>query len=124
MAGILCVSCSHNYQTLPLDEFEKAISEPNVTVVDVRTPAEYNEGHIAGAINIDWKAGDFAERAAEVLDKEQTVAVYCAHARRSKMAAGELEKMNFKHVIELADGVEVWIKAGKPVEKSVVDTLQ
>ena len=75
LVAMMLVACSSKYQTLPMDEFEKAIQEPDVVVVDVRTPREFSEGHIAGAINIDWKAGHFAEEAAQLFDKDKTIAV-------------------------------------------------
>lgn len=115
LVAMMLVACSSKYQTLPMDEFEKAIQEPDVVVVDVRTPREFSEGHIAGAINIDWKAGHFAEEAAQLFDKDKTIAVYCIHARRSKSAAEELQKMGYKHIIELQGGLEYWINAGKPI---------
>lgn len=111
------------YKTLPMDEFEKAIAQADVIVVDVRTLEEYAEGHIPGAINIDWKAGHFAEQADELLDKDKTIALYCIHARRSKFAAEELQKMGYKNVIELQDGLEVWINAGKPLEIGVEEVI-
>lgn len=117
------VACTSNYRTLPMDEFEKAIKQPNVVVVDVRTPQEYAEGHIAGAINIDWKAGNFAEQADELLDDDKTIALYCIHAKRSKLAAETLQKMEYEDIIELQDGLEVWINAGKPIEKTVSKTI-
>jgi rhodanese-related sulfurtransferase len=116
LAAAMLTACTTSFQTLPMDEFEAAIAQPNVTVVDVRTPQEYAEGHIGGAVNIDWKAGHFAEEAAEQLSKDKTIAVYCIHARRSKFAAEELVKLHYK-VIELQDGLEAWINAGKPIEK-------
>lgn len=111
------------YKTLPIDEFEKVIAQPDAIVVDVRTPEEYAEGHIAGAVNIDWKAGHFAEQAEVLLDKDKTIALYCIHARRSKFAANELQKMGYKNVIELQDGLDAWINAGKPLETGVEEVI-
>lgn len=58
-------------------------------VVDVRTAAEYEAGHIAGSINIDVEAGGFAEAIAQ-LDPSQTYLVYCHSGRRSAIAAGQM----------------------------------
>ena len=115
-AALIFSACTPKYQSLPMDEFEKAIQDPDVVIIDTRTPQEYAEGHIAGAVNIDWKAGNFAEEVA-VYDKNQTIAVYCIHARRSKLAAECLQELGYKHIIELAEGLEVWINAGKPIVK-------
>jgi len=119
LAAILFAACGTQYKSLPMDEFESAISKPDVTIVDVRTPQEYAEGHIVGAINIDWKSGNFGPMADELLDDDETIAVYCIHANRSKQAAEQLVKMGFDKVIELDGGLEAWINAGKPIEKGV-----
>lgn len=54
--------------------------------VDARTPQEFIEGHIPGAVNIDINSKDFIRQAAS-LDKTSPVAVYCRSGRRSKVAA-------------------------------------
>ena len=122
MAAMM-VACAPKYQSIGLDEFETAIADSNVIVIDVRTPQEYHESHIAGAVNIDWKAGHFAEDVAAILpDKNQTIAVYCIHARRSKMAAECLYEQGYRHIIELAPGFEGWLNAGKPFTEGEKET--
>ena len=103
-------SCA-DFRTVPADGFEKALSGTDVQLVDVRTPEEYAEGHIGGAVNIDVNAGGFASKALETLTKEQPVAVYC---RRSAKAAGILARKGFD-VINLDGGIHAWTSAGKPV---------
>ncbi|MCM1177807.1 MAG: rhodanese-like domain-containing protein [Bacteroidales bacterium] len=88
-------------------EFAKAIETGGVQLVDVRTAGEFADGHIPGAINIDVKGDDFDMRAAELLDKEQTVAVYCRSGARSKTAAQHLVEKGFK-VYELDKGFMNW----------------
>ena len=112
----LMVACSPKYKSLSLIEFEQTISNGDVVIVDVRTPQEFNVSHIDGALNIDWKSGQFVEQAGELLpNKEQTIAVYCIHAIRSKLAAEWLMANGYKNVVELAPGFEQWIKEGKPI---------
>ena len=53
---MLFAACAPKYPTVTPDEFEQAIAEPDVQLVDVRTPEEYEQGHIVGAMNIDWKS--------------------------------------------------------------------
>ncbi len=119
LAALLITACGSRYKTLSLEQFESAIAQPNVTVVDVRTPQEFAEGHIAGAINIDWKNGNFAQMADELLDDDHTIALYCIHANRSKQAAEKLLEMGYHNVVELQDGLEAWIDAGKLVEVGI-----
>jgi len=47
-----------------------------VILLDVRTPQEFAQGHINGAINIDWFSDDFNAQVAEI-DKDETIYVYC-----------------------------------------------
>lgn len=116
--SICMTACNSKSQSLTVDEFEKAILKSKVIVVDVRTPQEFAESHIAGAINIDWKSGNFAEQADELLDDDYRIALYCKHGKRSKLAAQLLQQMEYRKIIELQDGLDAWIKAGKPVWKS------
>ena len=65
------------------DEFEKDITGHKVQLVDVRTPAEYSEGHIENAVNIDVKHPDFFSQASPQLSRKSKVYVYCRSGRRS-----------------------------------------
>jgi phage shock protein E len=70
------------------------------TIIDVRTPAEYAAGHIAGAQNIDYEAADFGTRI-EALDKAAPYVVYCRSGRRSALALSQMTAAGFTDV---ADG--------------------
>ena len=82
-----------------------------VTVVDVRDPEEFNEGHIPGAVNLPLK--NFAAGSG-VLDKEKTIVVYCNSGGRSYGAYKKLVKLGYKNIRQaiFAD----WKDAGLPVE--------
>lgn len=82
------------------------------TLVDVRDPQEFAEGHIPGAINIP--SGKFAAGSA-VLDKEKLVVVYCKSGGRSYTAYRKLQKLDYSKIAQaiLAD----WEEAGLPVTK-------
>jgi len=84
------------------------------TVVDVRTPADYAAGHVAGAVNIDVEASDFAERVAE-LDPEAPYLLYCRSGRRSAIAAEIMAEAGFTDIID-AGGLEPLAEAGAPIE--------
>lgn len=75
-------------------------------ILDVRTPEEYAESHIPGAILIpDY---DIGTKAPEVLkDKNQMILVYCRSGRRSKLAAAELETMGYTCIREFG-GILDW----------------
>lgn len=60
-------------------------------IIDVRTPAEFAEGHVAGAINLDVSAADFAGKVAE-LSSSGTYLVYCRSGNRSAAAAATMRE--------------------------------
>jgi rhodanese-related sulfurtransferase len=96
--------------------FEQAIKVKGVQVVDVRTPREYQGGHIAGAVNIDWNDDNF-KAAIQKLDKSKPVAIYCYAGGRSEEAKAWMKANGFKNVIQLVGGIEEWRDAKKPVVK-------
>jgi len=113
-------ACAPKFPTMTPDEFEKAIAEPDVQLVDVRTAEEYSQGHIAGAMNIDWRSAEFADDAVRRLDKTKPIAIYCKAGRRSHAAAGKLYQMGYRHIVELQGGFEAWQAAGKTFQAGVL----
>jgi phage shock protein E len=95
---------------------EKLVEEKKVVVLDVRTPAEFKEGHIAGATNIDFRGPDFEKRVGQ-LDKSKTYLVHCAAGGRSTQSLPILKKEQIKSVYHLDGGFSAWKKGGLPVEK-------
>jgi len=83
-------------------------------VVDVRTPAEYAAGHIAGARNIDVEAADFPARIA-TLDKAAAYLVYCHSGRRSAMAADQMAAAGFTDLVD-GGAMSDLVAAGAPTE--------
>ncbi len=83
-------------------------------VIDVRTPAEYAAGHLAGAQNIDVEAGDFGTRIAS-LDKSAAYLLYCRSGRRSAIAADQMASAGFKDIVD-GGGMDALVAAGAPVE--------
>lgn len=75
-------------------------------VLDVRTPEEYAEAHIPGAINVpNEEIGE--ESIAELPDKDQIILVYCRSGNRSKEAAQKLADQGYTNVIEFG-GINDW----------------
>jgi rhodanese-related sulfurtransferase len=104
-----------NKRELSPAQFTKTIKEqPSATVIDVRTPEEYSEGHLPNAINYDWNGDDFDEQVSQ-LDKEKPVLVYCRSGKRSASAASALRAQGFKQVYELKGGITEWKDKGLPI---------
>jgi phage shock protein E len=95
--------------------FQQALATPNVQLIDVRTPAEYAEGHIDGALNLDWTGGVLDQRMA-TLDKSKPVLLYCASGRRSAAARDAMTAAGFTNVKDLSGGITAWRNAGLPVK--------
>lgn len=95
---------------------EKLIREGKVTVIDVRTKDEFDEGHIAGAKNIDVRSADF-EKQLSTLDKSKSYLVHCQAGGRSKASMKIFEKLGFHSIYHLNDGIMGWEEAGKPLQK-------
>jgi rhodanese-related sulfurtransferase len=86
-----------------------------LTVLDVRTDAEYRAGFLAGAKNVDVTRSGF-EQAIAKLDKRKPVLVYCAVGGRSAKAARILKDNGFV-VFDLAGGYTAWQQARYPVQR-------
>jgi rhodanese-related sulfurtransferase len=99
-----------------VEEFDKLRTDKKNVVLDVRTPEEFDKGHIPGAINVDFNAPDFQKKVAE-LDKSKTYLVHCAGGVRSAKACTAMDKIAFPNIVNLEPGFRAWEKAGKPVEK-------
>ena len=90
------------------------IDEGERVVIDVRTPAEFAEAHIAGALNIDVDGADFADQIAE-LDPEEPHLVYCRSGNRSAVAAEQMVDAGIKDIAD-AGGLADLARAGAPIE--------
>ena len=107
-----CGGSEGKVTNLNVKDFAAKISDPSVTLIDVRTAPEFASGHIAGAINIDWESGTF-ERDVLALDKSKSYAVYCRSGNRSGQATAQMAKDGFTSIFNLNGGVIDWANAGK-----------
>ena len=106
---------TNNFKIVDANEFAKYIQDKNVTVLDVRTPAEHAEGYIPGTdFNIDVLEDSYTRIATEKLPKDKPVALYCRSGNRSKKAAKILADKGYE-VLELGTGFRGWVAAGKKV---------
>jgi len=79
----------------------------NNSVIDIRTPQEYSQGHIEGAVNINYYDKTFLEQVAK-LDKEKPIYIYCRSGSRTSSAAKKLKKIGFSEVNDLEGGIISW----------------
>ena len=106
---LLIVSCGQEMPVVETVEKEtfKALMQNDYPLIDVRTPQEYDEGHIDKASNIDFNAPDFNDQISK-LDMDQPLLIYCAAGGRSAKAAAIMESLGFKKVYELKGGYRNW----------------
>jgi len=88
----------------------------NQTKIDVRTPQEFNEGHIEGALNINFYDEKFLEQIA-THDKSKPIFVYCRSGKRSSLASKGLIKLGFIEVYDLQGGIINWENDNNQIAK-------
>ena len=95
-----------------------------LSVIDVREPGEYAQGHLPGAINLPRGVLEFQIEAhpamacstADALQaRDRPLLVYCLTGGRSALAALSLQELGFRHVRSMAGGVKAWSAAGLPL---------
>ena len=100
---------------ISVNDFEQKLNvTTNAQIVDVRTPEEFDGGHLFNALNIDFNGADF-EMKVQALDKTRPTFVYCLSGGRSHKAAELMTKSGFTEIYEMQGGMKAWNKAGKPV---------
>ena len=81
-------------------------TEDNYVILDVRTPEEFRDGHIPGAVNIANETIG-TEEIPELPDKDQLILVYCRSGNRSKQASQKLAVLGYTKVVEFG-GIHDW----------------
>jgi len=107
----LFISCESNkgeFLLLEYKSYKSHIENNSVQLFDVRTPEEFNLGHIKGAVNIDYKNEEIFYRSFEKLDKSKPVYLYCRSGNRSKKSADILIEIGFSRVYDLKGGFIEW----------------
>ncbi len=88
-----------NYEEL------KTLVDKGAVLIDVRSPQEYNEGHLLGAICIPEY--EIANRyKIELKNKDENIVLYCSSGWRSKKAQNRLKKLGYTNVYNLYNGIE------------------
>jgi len=90
-----------------LDEKIKNQNKNDYVILDVRTPGEFADGHIPGAININVMDPSFNNKI-ESMDKSKDYYVICRSGGRSGSACGKMSKMGFDKVHNLVGGMMGW----------------
>lgn len=97
----------------PKDFIEQAKADTTSIILDVRTPGEYQEEHVAGAQHLDFLNSEAFDEGIKRLDKSHTYYVYCRSGKRSHHACIKMQKQGFK-VFDMEGGILNWKKLGMP----------
>ena len=116
--SFLNLFCQDNkFKTLSVNEFSVFISDPEVTLLDVRTAGEHTQGYIPGTdFNIDVLEDTYEAEVLAKLPKNKPVALYCRSGNRSKKAARILAEHGYE-VMELGSGFNGWASSGRDIER-------
>lgn len=88
--------------------------DPEVVVIDVRTPEEFAEGHIEGAMLIDINSPTFGDDI-DALDRDANYLVYCRSDNRSGQAVAIMQQVGFEQLWDMDGGVIAWSAEGRPL---------
>jgi rhodanese-related sulfurtransferase len=116
--GFLAVSItSFAYDNVDAKKFKEILEkEKDVVLLDVRTPEEFEKGHINGANLIPIQLFKYINLSGRGI-KDKTVLVYCRSGNRSAMAARFLDQWGVKKVYNLQGGILEWENKGYKVVK-------
>ena len=97
----------------PKDFIEQAKADTTSIILDVRTPGEYQEEHVAGAQHLDFLNSEAFDEGIKRLDNTHTYYVYCRSGKRSHHACIKMQKQGFK-VFDMEGGILNRKKLGMP----------
>lgn len=101
--GSLVFSQEKGMHNVPVSEFQIFETLSKKALLDVRTPQEFNKGHVEGARNIDYFSKSFKSEL-DKLDKSIPVYVYCRSGGRSAKAMQIMKEMGFVTIYNLQGG--------------------
>ncbi len=94
----------------------KRSGDPGFVLLDVRTPKEFNEERIDGAVMVDYLSPSFRDEMAK-LDRRKTYLIYCRTGHRTNGALKVMRELGFLNVYEFAGGITKWKEAGYPTAR-------
>lgn len=110
----VCSSCSQVNKLSP-EEYDAAVkNDSSAVILDVRTAAEYEAGHLKNAILMDFNDSEKFNESMSTLDKSKTYYLYCRSGRRSNDAAVMMQNNGFK-VFDMKGGITKWEEQGHSI---------
>lgn len=123
LAGIATMLAETKIEDVSVSEFKELIGQENGIILDVRTPDEIAQGHIAGASILNIYDEDFV-RKLNLMQKDKPVYVYCRSGGRSSRAAQIMSENGFSEVYNLEGGMGAWNRANLPSVKPDISSVK
>lgn len=106
-----------SYGDISIEHARRLIeSNPDLVIVDVRTPEEFATGYLEGAVNLCVECD--AQLLLDNLDPNDDILLYCRTGRRSANALGVLRENGYEKVYNMLGGITAWTNAGYPIVES------
>ena len=102
-----CAQETKQHQFISQEEFAKNLTR-EIQLLDVRTPQEYQQGYIEGAVLINFFDSDFVTKVSTRFNKNKPLYIYCAVGGRSNKAAKKLISVGFEPIYDLKGGFNKW----------------
>lgn len=110
--------CGPQIQSVHAREFNTLLAKNSYTIIDVRTPQEFMDGHIEHAVNANIKDSSLFDQFLTSLDIHGKYLVYCRSGNRSGQALERMKQKGFTNVTDLSGGILAWQKEGYALVKS------
>jgi sulfur-carrier protein adenylyltransferase/sulfurtransferase len=101
-------------QVTPSEAMQMSAKDPSIVYLDCREPAEWNLGHIPGAVFIP--RGDLESHVEAKIPRDTKIIIYCARGNRSALAADTMQQMGYEDVASMSQGIIGWVDAGGEIE--------
>jgi len=88
--------------------------DPDVVLLDIRTPKEFEDAHIQGAVLLDYYSSDYVDRL-KALERDKTYLIYCRSGNRTGKSLAIFDKLGFQRVFNLNTGLIGWAREKYPL---------
>ena len=114
VAAVCSAAVAAPYKNVASSQAKALLDKGPVFLLDVRTPQEYQQAHLQGAVLIPI---DQIEKRLGEIPKNRAILVYCAVGSRSNAVAGFLAERGYREVYNMSDGIVGWYRNGLPIAR-------
>jgi rhodanese-related sulfurtransferase len=117
LAPVLSAQAIRNVPRITIDDLKPLMAKDAVLVIDVRRPDEFAQGHIPGAVNMDYTL--VSARGGRFKGETRTIVTYCActNEMTAARAAVDFAALGIPGAKALKGGWDEWLRRGEPIEK-------